>query len=202
MYVKQVAGAAFAAALGMSGLTVGAALPAPPHGTRLRPAPFVTESSGPSLTIRTDLGRPWRSRWSWTRWSRARRPGVGPGGPAGPGAPVVPEVRAVLGLVRRVELGGPAGPVAEWTWRPRGPSGAGGPVVPARVAPGPSRWTWWSRWSRGPGGPVARLDLMVVPVEPDPVVPVDLGPVGLVDPVDLTAPVDPVDRARRSGWSR
>ncbi len=162
------------------------ALPARPRGTRLQRAPFVDRVlTGHSRTIRTNLGP-------------ARVLGLAPVVPGDPAAPdpvaqrglppVVPEVRAVPDPVRRAELTDPAGPVvrADLHLVDRAELD---PVVPARVAP--THTDLVVPVELDPADRVARMDLMVVPVEPDPVVPVDLDPVSLVD-TDLTVRVVPM----------
>ncbi len=168
MYVKRVAGAAFAAALGVSGLTVGAGFSS---ATPLKTDPACIHC-GPV----------------------ADDPPPGPGPGPGPGGPVVradpvdlgpaarrgldlvdlrpadpvdrPVVRVDLARVVPVGLAGPGGP------GPGGPGGPGGSHEPNGPGPGGPR-------PGGPGGPVAG------------------GPVGRTAPVVLGDRVDPVDRVVR-----
>jgi hypothetical protein len=197
------------------------ALPARPRGTRLQRAPCVDRvSTGHSRTIRTDLG-PDRVLGLAPADPAAPDPVAPRGLP-----PVVPEVRGVPDPVRRAELTNPAGPVVRADLHLVAPRGLP-PVVPeARGVPDPVRRAELTDPLVPaeldlvvPVDPVVPLDLMVappvVPVELDPadrvarldlmVVPVDLDPVSLVDtdltvravPVDLAAPAVRVDLAAR-----
>ena len=162
MYVKRVAGAAFAAALGMSGLTVGAGLanatplktdPACTHcGRVLRvPAwPIADDPPGPGPGLAPVAG------WAWSWWAWSRRPGPGGPGPGGPGGP---------GLVARgtgwPAPGGPGGPglglVGRWAgWsRTSVPVDLVAPVgradlvglVDLGLGPVDLVWSWWTRWA-------------------------------------------------------
>jgi hypothetical protein len=200
------------------------ALPARPRGTRLQRAPCVDRvSTGHSRTIRTGLG-PDRVL-GLAPVVPADPAAPDPVAPRGL-PPVVPEARGVPDPVRRAELTNPAGPVVRADLHLVAPRGLP-PVVPeARGVPDPVRRAELTDPLVPaeldlvvPVDPVVPLDLMVappvVPVELDPadrvarldlmVVPVDLDPVSLVDtdltvravPVDLAAPAVRVDHRRR-----
>jgi hypothetical protein len=201
------------------------ALPARPRGTRLQRAPCVDRvSTGHSRTIRTGLG-PDRVL-GLAPVVPADPAAPDPVAPRGL-PPVVPEARGVPDPVRRAELTNPAGPVVRADLHlvdraeldPVVPARVG-PDLVAREAPADTDPLVPAELDLVvPVDPVVPLDLMVappvVPVELDPadrvarldlmVVPVDLDPVSLVDtdltvravPVDLAAPAVRVDLAAR-----
>ena len=160
MYVKRVAGAAFAAALGMSGLAVGAgvsdAAPLKPAPTYTGFGPIADAPPGPGP------GGPGPGPGPGPGGPGPGGPGGsggahGPGGPGGPGARLGLAVLVVLVLVDR-GIGW-----SSWAWWPGGP-GAGlrlvGRAVPVELdlAVLVARWAWrsrwpWSRWTWRPGGP-------------------------------------------------
>ena len=192
MYVKRVAGAAFAAALGMSGLAVGAGVAG---AAPLKPPPTYT-GFGPIADA--PPGPPGPGPGPGPGGPGPGGPGGsggahGPGGPGGPGAPAP---------------GGPGGigwsSWAWWSWR------AGWPWWSCTWRTGWSRarwtgssrtswagWTWgtwragwpWARWTWRPGGPgqtgrAAPADRVELTSR-----------VGLVDRVELTSRAAPVDLA-------
>ena len=189
MYVKRVAGAAFAAALGMSGLAVGAGVA---DAAPMKPAPTYT-GFGPIADAPPGPPGP--------------GPGPGPGGP-GPGGPG--------GSGGAHGPGGPGGPGAWWTWswwaggigwsswtrRSRWSAPLDLLLVvlhlPDRVELGPVDRELPDLMGRVDLGDLASR---VVLVAMDLAAPVDLvhGPGGPADRVELTSRVGPADRVELTG---
>ena len=195
MYVKHVAGAAVAAALGMSGLTIGAGLAA---ATPWKSAPICAicgsfaddpppgPGSGPGRVPvdRADgrISRTGRTRRSRTWWTRARRTRCGRARWLGRSSRA--QRTGALLVVRAADrrLAAPAGG-ARWTWRPGWPAATWWTGWTWRSGwPRWFGWTWWSGRAWRPGGTnraarVARVDL-VDPVNLDRVEMAGRGPGG------------------------
>ena len=215
MYVKRVAGAAFAAALGMSGLAVGAgvagAAPLKPPPTYTGFGPIADAPPGPARTrswARPRRTRSWRARgigWSswawWPRWSWCPRRAVlaGPGGPGGSGGAHGPGGRGASGWPCVVHLADQVedlGPVDRELPDPMGRVDLGD--LASRVAMGPVGLA--APVDLGQTGRAAPADRVELTSRVDRVAPVVLAAPAVPDltgRVDLAGRAAPVDRHRR-----